>query len=207
LEKHEHKENCIEFPLTLKVDYNHNHSVFSASAWKFHPVNDSTKESFKKMFGEGHSASDNYQKLLMETYKEEYVKISCDTAVMPTYRWIFYEHQKYMKENFGLLNSPESFRLAEEKVKKYNEKMGDEFAKVVQKVSGEFMIVVCDSLSRRVSEYVPQSGDILFMDATSNIDRGDSKFFRLITPSPAGGLPVGYIILSSERPNNRILFW
>ena len=104
-----------------------------------------------------------------------------------------------MKENFGLLNSPESFRLAEEKVEKYNEKMGDEFAKVVQKDSGEFMIVVCDSLSRRVSEYVPQSGDILFMDATSNIDRGDSKFFRLITPSPAGGLPVGYMILSSEK--------
>ena len=91
-----------------------------------------------------------------------------------------------MKENFGLLNSPESFRLAEEKVEKYNEKMGDEFAKVVQKDSGEFMIVVCDSLSRRVSEYVPQSGDILFMDATSNSDRGDSKFFRLITPSSNG---------------------
>ena len=84
---------------------------------------------------------------------------------------------KYMKNKFGLLNSPESFRLAVAKVQEYNAKMGEEYAKVVKKVSGDFMIIVCDSISRRVTQHVPKSGDIIMVDATSNIDRGDSKFF------------------------------
>ena len=35
-------------------------------------------------------------------------------------------------------------------------------------------------------------------DATSNLDRQDSKLFRIMTCSPAGGLPLGIIITSSE---------
>ena len=56
----------------------------------------------------------------------------------------------------------------------------------------------CDPLSRRVLEMLPQSSDLLLIDATANLDRGDSKFFRLLTCSPAGGLPVGYLVVSSE---------
>ena len=43
---------------------------------------------------------------------------------------------------------------------------------------------------------LPQAGDILFVDATSNLDR--QQFFRLLTCSPVGGLPLGYLVVSSE---------
>ena len=46
---------------------------------------------------------------------------------------------------------------------------------------------------------VPQAADIAFLDATSGLDRTDCKVFRVLCPSPAGGLPEGLIITSSER--------
>ena len=47
-------------------------------------------------------------------------------------------------------------------------------------------------------QVVPQAADICFLDATSSLDRTDCKVFRLVCPSPAGGLPLGILILTSE---------
>ena len=37
------------------------------------------------------------------------------------------------------------------------------------------------------------------MDATSSVDRVSSLVFRMITPTPAGGMPLGLLITSSEN--------
>ena len=37
------------------------------------------------------------------------------------------------------------------------------------------------------------------IDATSNLDRQDSKYFRFVTPTSVGGLPLGFCVVSSER--------
>ena len=44
------------------------------------------------------------------------------------------------------------------------------------------------------AECVPQSGDIVLIDATSNLDRQDTKLFQLLTCSPAGGLICPFLI-------------
>ena len=49
-----------------------------------------------------------------------------------------------------------------------------------------------------IFQVVPQAADICFLDATSSLDRTDCKVFRLVCPSPAGGLPLGILILTSE---------
>ena len=53
-------------------------------------------------------------------------------------------------------------------------------------------------MSLRVHETLPQAGDVVMLDATSGVDRIDSKIFRLVTPSPAGSLPLGTIVCSLE---------
>ena len=45
---------------------------------------------------------------------------------------------------------------------------------------------------------LPQAGDIVFLDSTGSLDRQDSRFFRFLTCSPCGGLPLGYVITSNE---------
>ena len=68
--------------------------------------------------------------------------------------------------------------------------------KMQQLESGEIVVAICDKFCRRVHENVPQAGDIVLMDATSNLDRHDTKLFHLVCPTPAGGLPLGNILTS-----------
>ena len=51
---------------------------------------------------------------------------------------------------------------------------------------------------KNIPKVLPQSGDVVLVDATSNLDRQDTKFHRFLVPSPAGGLPIGYMITSGE---------
>ena len=71
-------------------------------------------------------------------------------------------------------------------------------------IAGTNVMTVKTSVSPRLHniyyllQVVPHSGDIIMVDATSSLDRQDSKLMRFITGGPAGGLPVATIILSSE---------
>ena len=197
---HDHDENCSLFPLEITLLYIHNHSIVSASAVKYHEVHSATKEAFNKLFEEDHTASSAYQEyknLLMKKYGEEYIIVSADRAIMPDYRWVFNFHALYMQNNFGKINSPEAFEKAIEKAKQYNDKHGVTLCTVTQ-VDGETIVAVCDMLSRRVHKVLPQSGDIVYVDTTSNLDRQDSKLTKFMTCSPAGGLPLGFVVTSSE---------
>ena len=116
---------------------------------------------------------------------------------MPDYKWVFNYHAVYMQEAFGKINSPEAFEKAVNKVKAYNEKHGEVLC-VIEQVEDETIVAVCDQLSRRVHKLLPQAGDIVYVDATSNLDRQDSKLIKFMTCSPAGGLPLGFVITRSE---------
>ena len=70
--------------------------------------------------------------------------------------------------------------------------------KMAQSPAGETVVVICDPFMRRVHKMIPQSGDLLFLDATSNLDRSDSKLFHFMTPSSIGGLPVATMITTRE---------
>ena len=50
----------------------------------------------------------------------------------------------------------------------------------------------------RVHSVVPQSGQIMFVDATGSLDRCNHQLLKLMTESPVGGLPLGFIILSDQ---------
>ena len=76
---------------------------------------------------------------------------------------------------------------------------GMEFAKIAQTEEGETVFAICDIFSRRVHDCLPQAADIVLVDATTNLDRQDTKLFQIICRSPAGGLPLGTVITSREH--------
>ena len=57
---------------------------------------------------------------------------------------------------------------------------GKKYAAIEQTEDGQTVIIIIDRFMCRVHSMVPQSGDMLIMDATSNIDRSDAKLFRLM---------------------------
>ena len=163
-------------------------------------------DKFLELFEASHSASSAYQEYknyLMKKHGDDFVKVSADRAVMPDYKWVFNFHVTFMRNLFGKINSPEAFAKAEEKVKAYNEK-NNEILCVIEQADGDTIVTVCDKLSQRVHEILPQAGDIVYVDATSNLDRQDSKLVELMTCSPAGGMPLGFIITNSESEKSLI---
>jgi len=51
---------------------------------------------------------------------------------------------------------------------------------------------------RRISEGFDESGEVLFIDSSGNIDRYGCKVFFIHTNSCAGGMLVGSLIVTSE---------
>ncbi|KAK5646086.1 hypothetical protein RI129_004550 [Pyrocoelia pectoralis] len=52
---------------------------------------------------------------------------------------------------------------------------------------------------QRVARCLVQASEVLFVDATSNCDVQNHKLYFFATHSPAGGIPVGCIISSSQK--------
>ena len=100
---------------------------------------------------------------------------------MPDYMWVFHYHRKYIESTFGSLNGSDAFEKAEERIRRYNDEKGFVAAKLERTSTGEIVIAIFDSFCRRVHKHVPQAGHIMLMDATSNLDRYDTKLFHLIS--------------------------
>ena len=195
------KQNKTNYPLELKLDYLHNHSINSADAMRYHPVSKECQDEFTALFKEDHTPSNalaQYKKNLRSNNDENDFLAMADRSVMPDYMWVFHFHRKYFELTFGSLNVPDAYKLAEERVKIYNEKNDSEVGKIEVAANGEIIVAVCDAFCRRVHKHVPQVGDMVLMDATSNLERYDTKLFHLICPSAVGGLPLGNIITSKE---------
>ena len=201
-EEHSDVHSCDQFNLTLTLNHTHNHDIASAQALRYHPVSENTRNAFYKLFEEDYTASQAYTKyredLQLKMGLEEYTKHCADRSLLPDYKWVFREHLKYKLAIYGRMNSPESYQKVADLVEKYNTEMGAELAKFSQEPDGHYICVLLDQLTLRVHKSLPQSGDVVMIDATSNLDRCDSKVFRIVTPSPGGAMPLGTIIVSSE---------
>lgn len=201
VDNHDHDEKCDKYSLRFKIFFSHNHSIKSSEATKFHDVNPETKQKFMQLFRVGGSPSSAYREykaVLRQEHPEDFNVISANRSIMPDYRWCFNQYALFKEEMFGKINSPEAMQKAHERIDKYNQERGGKFAAIKQLGNGDFVIACCDALCRRVHLKVPGAGDIAFMDMTSSLDRQDSKLMRIMTTSPAGGLPLGFCILSCE---------
>ena len=109
-----------------------------------------------------------------------------------------------MDETVGSRDGKDAFEKAERLVEDYDAKCkeqfplkaGEYYSKIAQSDAGETVIVICNPFHHRVHEKVPQSSDIVFVDATSSLDRSDCKLYHFICPSPIGGLPLADMILT-----------
>ena len=196
------RQNKDKYPLEVTLEFNHNHSINSADALRYRPVSDDVKIKFIELFNNDYTASSafaKYKEDLRNTCTEdEFTVKMADRAVMPDYFWVFHLHAQYIENKFGSINGVDAYQRAVDKIKQYNDRHGLKVAKIAQTEKGETIVATCDPFCRRIHENLPQAGDIVLVDATSNLDRQDTKLFHIICPSPAGGMPLGNIIVSRE---------
>lgn len=61
------------------------------------------------------------------------------------------------------------------------------------------IIAIVSPLMKRVHKEIPQCGELVFIDSTSNTEEHNLKVFMMCTQSVAGALPCGILITSDEK--------
>ena len=204
MRKTEQRDDVRKYRLGFELEFTHNHSIKSADALRYRNVSSDVKDTFLRLFQQDVSPSAAFSKYkddLRESCETvgEFASMMADRSIVPDYFWVFHTYANYIVGKYGDLSGLNAYLKAVERINTYNEKHGETLAKIAQTEGGETIVAICDKFNRRVHERLPQAGDIVLVDATSNLDRHDTKLFHIICPSPAGGLPLGTVISSREN--------
>lgn len=100
---------------------------------------------------------------------------------------------------YGSTGGQGMLEALERQVQLFNTECSSECAKVCQTEDGQYLVAICSPLMTRVHAGIKNSGEVVFMDASGNMDRQHCRVFLLLTHSCAGGLPLGIIITQSEE--------
>ena len=189
------------FNLAVSLNYDHTHAVDSSNSWNFLDVEEPARLRLLQLFEDGLTPSKAkrvFEDELREKFGEEWLEISSKRSINPDTNYVFNLHTQYWKEKFGTINGPDSYQKSKDFIDTYNKKAGTEVASIRQLTCGSVVVVVVDELSKRVHTTVPQSGQIVFIDGTGSLDRMNHQLVKLMTESPVGGLPLGFMILSDQ---------
>ena len=197
------------FPLWLLIEFVHNHSLNRAEYLRYLSVSDDTKSEFSEMFAQGLSPSTalaEVKKSIKEQHPDTWPKIFADRSKVPSIFWCHHWHRVWLDTRIGSRDGVDAFEKAQDMVKEFDQHCKQKFpleddrfyAKIAQTPHGQTVVVITDPFMHRVHKTIPQCGEIIFIDATANLDRNDTKLFHLMCPSVVGGLPVAEILTTRE---------
>ena len=198
-----------DFPLFFSFKMIHNHQTNRHEHSRFGTVSEETKRRFIELFDEGLTASAAWHAFRDEIVKnnpENYHILLGNRRVVPDYFWPHKFFSKWIEERLGSFEGVDGFKRLKHFVEEFDKRNQDienlpedqKYAAIEQTEDGQTVVVIIDRFMRRVHSMVPQAGDMLIMDATSNIDRSDTKLFHLMSPSAIGGLPLGTLVVTRE---------
>ena len=206
-EKSAQKQIINRFPLQIKLDFQHNHQIYRHEHTRYLNVSEQTKKRFTDLFEDGLTASAAWHAHRSEisTNRNAHIMLG-NRRICPDYFWAFKFQRKWIEDKLGSFDGIDAYQKVQEFCKKFDETSqkdeklpeNERYAKVEQTTEGETVVVIIDAFMRRVHKSIPQAGDIMIMDATSNLDRSDTKLFHLMCPSAVGALPLTTIVTSRE---------
>uniref|UniRef100_A0A2S2PBP9 SWIM-type domain-containing protein n=2 Tax=Schizaphis graminum TaxID=13262 RepID=A0A2S2PBP9_SCHGA len=179
----------------------HNHSILKADVLKHRIPTDEIKQIFLNFFEEGKSPSKAlfaFKSNLRNTKGNDYYVYAGDRGELPDPQWVYYLYYKTFKQHFGASYGYAMMTSLAEAVNVYNLESNTNGAAIKVLEDGNFSIAISTPLMQRISFGLEECGEMLFIDASGNIDRYGCKVFVIYTNSCAEGLPVGTIILTSE---------
>ena len=203
------RDDREKYPLWMKLNFVHNHSLCRAEYFKFLSVTDDTRKHYLEMFEEGllPGSSHAQRKMFIKTEcPDTWPQIFADRSKLPSIFWVYKTHRLFMDKTVGSRDGVDAYEKAEELVKQFDRECkqshpltGDKcYARVAQSAEGETAVVIVDPYMHRIHTTMPQSGDLALIDCTSNLDRNDSKLLHIVCPSPIGALPLADIIITRE---------
>lgn len=122
-----------------------------------------------------------------------------DRGKCPESKWIYLLFDTLCTEKYGPVVGSCVFDKAIAIVEAYCEEAGGEYA-MCKKASGaaSSVIAICTPFMQRVHSNVHTAADVLYVDATGNLDRSNAHLVNLFIGSPMGGMPVGMLVVEKE---------
>ena len=206
-------------PCEVNLLWQHNHSIHSAHALSFKPISEDTKRIFYDYFDQGYSPSTARQhhtimlSIQCEGDEKDLEQVHADRSINPLSKDIDYLFVKWRQERHGSTNGESMFEKLEEKVRVYNEENRQEggqalvqrYVSTHEKETTWFseggqplVLAICTPIMARAHQMLRQAGELVYVDATSSLDRYNCPTFMFSTCTPAGGLPLGVVITSGE---------
>ena len=117
--------------------------------------------------------------------------------MLPFYHFTFLRlYRKIFESNYGSASGDQEMLTSlKELADQYNAQDGK---MAVEVADNQLIVAICTPLMQRVHTLHSFSGELCFMDASSNMDRHNCKVFVMLTHSCVGGLPLGILITTSE---------
>ena len=124
---------------------------------------------------------------------DEDMSVLADKRVNPSLKIVQHIRSKWLKDNHGQFDN---ISVMESINKTKSVRPNDRIACV--STSTGFVAVLITEFMMRVHEHLPSSSEVVFIDTTSHVDSTNCALTILVCDSPAGGMPLGVIITSTQ---------
>ncbi|KAK5641384.1 hypothetical protein RI129_009931 [Pyrocoelia pectoralis] len=189
-----------EWPCVITFKDGHNHTVLSALVLKERPIGHGTKVAILELFEKGHSVASAYHTFYlskMEELGDSYEDYLLDRHYFPTKNDFSTLWKANFKKSFGDRSGQKMLEHLEKNLQNSFEMQNVLYK--ISRVGDHYSVSTCTPIMQRVARCLVQASEVLFVDATSNCDVQNHKLYFFATHSPAGAIPVGCIISSSQK--------
>ena len=179
-----------------------NHEIESAAVLKYRDMSASTLDKLKGFFLKGHSASSALESLktknLLFEHGDKYFEIAADGYYVPSYSKVHKLFEKEFVAKHGPFNDT-NFKALESQLEKYNATSEGKASFFKTSDNEHYFVVICTPIMKRVHKMVQQSSELVMVDASGGMDKQKHRMYVFVTPTAAGGLPLGIIITDTEK--------
>ena len=207
-----HKE-IQKFPLSVELNFDHNHSYFSARSLSHNSVSQEAKESLSRLFRNGMGVRESYnahRKAIVQIHKEckdahsrcSIEAVLADASICPTERQVWYMFAKFTEEIFGAHNGTKIWEHIDTYVKEYNVRNSEQGGCIKYrppvKSGNEFVIALSSPLMTRVRKMYNENAAMIFVDSTGSVDSHECVVTLFVIATNCGALPVGITIAGGK---------
>eukprot|EP00057_Strongylocentrotus_purpuratus_P010667 XP_011665141.1 PREDICTED: uncharacterized protein LOC105438693 isoform X2 [Strongylocentrotus purpuratus] len=190
-----------QYPAELLLNYRHNHQITCADALKFRDVSEETKEVLISLFKRKYGPTQAVEMIkydLQLRHGANYHMKAADRAVCPDVQFAHRLYRKVFRAEFGESSGEGMLESLKTFIEQYNVEAGSNCMALDVTTDGKVVMAICTPLMKRVHEEIKHASELVFMDASSNMDRHGCSVFLLLTHTCVGGLPLGVLITTSE---------
>lgn len=152
-----------------------------------------------RMISTGMYASSALRHYQLKHSLQEDLTLLADRRVNPTLSTVRCLRLRWMEEHHGGYDDV-SILEAIQNVKK---RMPQHKIAFEQSEKGIFLVLITDFMLR-VHKEMKESREVMFVDTTSHVDQTNCSLTILVCSSPAGGLPLGVIITTTQTKEDYV---